>query len=207
MVKSVLDHIWRTRFFPGMWFSQNHKNTSVQHVSGKKATSMDQFFEKAKKPNLEEFLGFSLKNENFTEKWHTNLLKEAVSQYLFYLKAGVQKWMEITALKKKKLKNQLTLYKVTEEFREIQLTGINIFFLSLDKLSGRNDVTSDNVNFWLDITQNFFFGKKVLHLDKYQTLVNTCLPVSKRSLVVFYGELSSPVSYILCICFEAATKA
>ena len=40
---------------------------------------MDQFFEKAKKPNLEEFLGFSLKNENFTEKWHTNLLKEAVS--------------------------------------------------------------------------------------------------------------------------------
>ena len=115
--------------------------------------------------------------------------------------------MEITALKKKKLKNQLTLYKVTEEFREKQLTGINIFFLSLDKLSGRNDVTSDNVNFRLDITQNFFFGKKVLHLDKYQTLVNTCLPVSKRSLVVFYGELSSPVSYILCICFKAATKA
>ena len=55
--------------------------------------------------------------------------------------------MEITALKKKKLKNQLTLYKVTEEFQEKQLTGINIFFLSLDKLSGRNDVTSDNVNF------------------------------------------------------------
>ena len=40
---------------------------------------MDQFFEKAKKPNLEEFLGFSPQNENFTEKWHTNLLKEAVS--------------------------------------------------------------------------------------------------------------------------------
>ena len=63
-------------------------------------------------------------------------------------------------------------------------SDLNIDFLSPDRLSGRNDVTSDKVNFRLDIRLNFFFKKQVhqefvwllkefvapdLYLDKYQT--------------------------------------
>ena len=35
------------------------------------------------------------------------------------------------------------------------------FFLSPDRLAARNDVTSDKVNFWLDMRQSFFL-KKIL---------------------------------------------
>ena len=38
--------------------------------------------------------------------------------------------------------------------------GLSIIFLSLDRLSSRNDVTSSKVNFRSDIKQNFLFEKK-----------------------------------------------
>ena len=46
--------------------------------------------------------------------------------------------------------------------RKIKLSYIHKynFFLALtDRLSSRNDVTSDKVNFWPDIRQNFFLKK------------------------------------------------
>ena len=66
----------------------------------------------------------------------------------------------------------------------MSITGLNIIFLSPVSLSGRKDVTSDNVNFRPDIKQNFYWKKKnqsikslrgslnnlgLLYLDKHQT--------------------------------------
>ena len=42
----------------------------------------------------------------------------------------------------------------------MNITGLNIIFLSPVSLSGRKDVTSDNVNFRPDIKQNFLEKKK-----------------------------------------------
>ena len=65
----------------------------------------------------------------------------------------------------------------------VSFSGLNvILFLSPDRMSSGNDVTSDKVNFRSDIRQNFF-GKnqdiksfcgsenilELLYLDKYQT--------------------------------------
>ena len=44
----------------------------------------------------------------------------------------------------------------------VNITGLNIYFLSLDRLPGRiNATTSDKVNFRPDIWKNFIFEKEI----------------------------------------------
>ena len=60
----------------------------------------------------------------------------------------------------------------------MNITGLNIIFLSPVSLSGRKDVTSDNVNFRPDIKQNFLEKKKKKKKKKIKKII-VCVAIKK----------------------------
>ena len=95
----------------------------------------------------------------------------------------------------------------SENFAHV--TGLNIIFLSPKRLSGRNDKTSDKVNFRPNMRQNIFLAKRSGHqefvfiwvCDKCQTYISTCPSASNRTSIVFKERL---IAFTLTFCAYAS---
>ena len=65
--------------------------------------------------------------------------------------------LSIATFKKSSVVN--TICNCSFPHTHVIVSGLNLIFLSPDRLSGRNDVTSDKVNFRAAIRQNLFLKK------------------------------------------------
>ena len=79
---------------------------------------------------------------------------------IFFLKDPVKKFIsnKFPVVQSTKLLNTGIFIRTLPKFSK-RLAGLNVIFLSPDRLSGRNGVTSVKVNFRPDIRQNVFFEK------------------------------------------------